>query len=182
MNDNMPILKQFCSKAVISFISLASITIIIGFILPDNLVIPVMGATKADWNPKSFWFSPWGKSGVHKGIDIFAKDETPVISACSGLVVSAESNKDGGNVISIMGPKWRIHYYAHLKTLKAKSGEFVRQGAEIGTVGTTGNAVGKAPHLHYAIITQIPYVWRYRSEQYGFDRMFFLNPHEQLSR
>ncbi|ABQ28134.1 M23 family metallopeptidase [Geotalea uraniireducens] len=169
-------LKKFVFVAAI----LASIVLCGGLFLPEELIIPVKGATRADWNSKSFWFSPWGKSGVHKGIDIFAKEGTPVIAACSGLVVSAESNKDGGNVISVLGPKWRVHYYAHLKTLKVGSGEFVQQGSEIGTVGATGNAVGKAPHLHYAIITQIPYVWEYKSEKYGFERMFFLNPHEKL--
>ena len=153
---------------------------VVGFLFSGRLVVPVKGATQADWNTKSFWYSPWGKSGVHKGIDIFAKEGTPVIAACSGLVVSAESNHDGGNVVSILGPKWRIHYYAHLKSIKVRSGEFIEQGCEIGTVGTTGNATGKAPHLHYAIITQIPYVWEYRAEKYGLERMFFLNPHEKL--
>ncbi len=169
-------------KSVYAVASMSLVALAAGFLLPEKLVIPVKGATKSDWNPKSFWFSPWGKSGVHKGIDIFAKEGTPVIAACSGLVVSAETNKDGGNVISILGPKWRIHYYAHLNTLKAGRGELVRQGAEIGTVGSTGNAIGKAPHLHYAIISQIPYVWEFRTDKFGFDRMFFLNPHEKLTR
>ncbi|GAB7028536.1 M23 family metallopeptidase [Geotalea toluenoxydans] len=164
-------------------ITILLITIIfIGCVFPGELVVPVKDATKNDWNPKSFWFSPWGKSGVHKGIDIFAKEGTPVISACSGLVVSAESNGNGGNVVSILGAKWRIHYYAHLKAIRVRVGEFVQQGSEVGTVGTTGNAVGKTPHLHYAIITQIPYVWNYRSEKHGFDRIFFLNPHSLLVR
>jgi len=178
--SKMPISSALKYASLTSF--LAILIVICGLILPSNLVIPVEGATKADWNPRSFWFSPWGKSGVHKGIDIFAKEGTPVISACSGFVVSADSNGNGGNVVSILGPKWRIHYYAHLKSIKVIVGEFVRQGSEVGTVGTTGNASGKAPHLHYAIITQIPYIWNYRSEKHGFDRMFFLNPHELLIR
>lgn len=170
-------------KTTIIFASLLVVVVLIwGFVLPGKLMIPVKGATKADWNPKSFWFSPWGKSGVHKGIDIFAKEGTPVIAACSGLVVFAESNKDGGNVISILGPKWHVHYYAHLKTSKVTMGKLVKLGAVLGTVGTTGNAVGKAPHLHYAIISQIPYLWRFRAEKYGFERMFFLNPHEGLTQ
>ena len=152
-----------------------------GLCLPEQLVIPVKGATKSDRNAKSFWFSPWGKSGVHKGIDIFAKEGAPVIAATPGLVVQSGFTPSGGNVVSILGPKWRIHYYAHLKSIKARNGEFVSQESEIGTVGCTGNAVGKQPHLHYAIITQIPYVWLYKAEKYGFERMFFLNPHEKLN-
>jgi murein DD-endopeptidase MepM/ murein hydrolase activator NlpD len=83
-------------------------------------------------------------------------------------------------VVSVLGPKWRVHYYAHLETIKVKNSEFIRQGEEIGTVGTTGNAVGKPPHLHYAVIAQIPYVWQFKMERYGIDRMFFLNPDEKL--
>ena len=146
--------KLYLKKSAFVASTLAVIVLGGGLLLPEKLIVPVRGATKSDWNPKSFWFSPWGKSGVHKGIDIFAREGTPVIAACSGIVVSSEANKDGGNVVSILGPKWRIHYYAHLKTIKVGGGEFINQGEQIGTVGTTGNAVGKAPHLHYAIITQ----------------------------
>ena len=173
MKINLKIKVLIFSCFVLTFIAC-------GYLLPEKLIIPVKAATKADWNAKSFWFRPWGKSGVHKGIDIFGKEGTPVIAACSGIVVSAESNDNGGNVVSILGPKWRIHYYAHMKSFNVRNGEFVKQGSEIGTVGTTGNAAGKAPHLHYAIITQIPYVWKYTPEKYGFEKMFFLNPHEKL--
>ena len=41
-------------------------------LLPETPRIPVSGATAADWNPQSFWYYPWGRSGTHKGIDIFA--------------------------------------------------------------------------------------------------------------
>lgn len=168
-------------KKLIIFITiLVLIVLVVGFGLPDNLIIPVQGATKSDWNPKSFWFQPWGKSGVHRGIDIFAKEGTPVIADCTGLVVCAETIPDGGKIVSVLGPKWRIHYYAHLKSIKVITGDFVYQGNQIGTVGTTGNAVGKPPHLHYSIISQIPYVWRYKYEKYGFDRMFYLNPSDKL--
>lgn len=153
-----------------------------GFCLPERLIIPVQGATKADWNPKSFWFSPWGKSGVHKGIDIFAKEGIPVIAASPGLVINAGFTPGGGNVVSVLGPKWRVHYYAHLNTIKVSNGEFVMQGQTIGSVGSTGNAVGKAPHLHYAIITQVPYFWLFETGKYGLDRMFYLSPHEHLTR
>ena len=63
------------------------ITLALGLFLPARGVIPVQNATAKDWNANSFWFAPWGKSGVHKGIDIFAKKGTPVIASASGLVV-----------------------------------------------------------------------------------------------
>lgn len=151
-----------------------------GLLLLENLIIPVKGASPRDWNHHTFWHHPWGKSGVHKGIDIFAREGTPVLAASSGVVIFAGTSGDGGNVVAVLGPKWRVHYYAHLREIEAGIGAMVTRGARIGTVGTTGNAAGKPPHLHYAIITQIPYVWRFRPELHGFDRMFYLNPHEKL--
>jgi murein DD-endopeptidase MepM/ murein hydrolase activator NlpD len=167
-------------KVVLISVVLALVIISVGLLMPDTLIVPVKGATKSDWNPKSFGFYPWGRSGVHKGIDIFAKEGIPVLAATSGLVVNAGTTPDGGNVISILGPKWRIHYYAHLKSVQVKAGDMVSRGQQVGTVGATGNAVGKPPHLHYAIITQLPYIWLYRNDRLGVERMFFLNPDELL--
>jgi peptidoglycan LD-endopeptidase LytH len=168
-------------KIIARLTLLIIILLIVGFLLPEKMVIPVRGATTSSWNHRSFWYQPWGKSGVHRGIDIFAKEGTPVIAATWGLVIYAgDTNDAGGNAVVILGPKWRAHYYAHLKDINARCGQFVNAGAEIGTVGRTGNAANTPPHLHYAIITQIPYPWRYAPERFGFDRMFFLNPHEKL--
>ena len=36
-----------------------------GLLVPERLCIPVAGATRQDWHPRSFWFEPWGVSGVH---------------------------------------------------------------------------------------------------------------------
>ena len=83
--------------------------IIAGLLLPQSAVIPVQNATAKDWNPYSYWFYPWGKSGVHKGIDIFAKQGTPVLTAVSGVVIFTGNIDMGGNVVAVLGPKWRIH-------------------------------------------------------------------------
>ncbi len=169
-------------KAAISISALAIIVTIIGLLIPERLIIPVRGATQADWNHNSFWFRPWGKSGVHRGIDIFASEGREVVSSCAGIVICADkTSTNGGNIVAVLGPKWRVHYYAHLKGITTGVGRFVSQGEVIGSVGTTGNAAGKPPHLHYAIITQIPYPWLYRAERFGVDLMFYLNPHERLT-
>lgn len=147
-----------------------------GFVLPQNFSMPVIGATKSDYNKDSFWYCPWGKSGTHKGVDIFAKEGTPVHPSTKGLVIYSGNIKLGGNVILILGPKWRFHYYAHLKESTVGSFEFVNSGKIIGTVGTTGNAAGKQPHLHYSIVTPFPYFWRIDSSRQGWKKMFYLNP------
>jgi murein DD-endopeptidase MepM/ murein hydrolase activator NlpD len=148
----------------------------------DEPIVPVQGATSADWHPRSYWYHPWGASGVHKGIDIFAPEGRPVLAATSGLVLRSGSHDAGGTVIAMLGPRWRIHYYAHLLCADVESGDWVRRGEPIGAVGTTGNAVGKPPHLHYAVVTLVPYPWRVTDEPQGWRKMFFLDPGAALSR
>ena len=156
------------------------IIIVIGFIIPQNISMPVAGATKADYNAKSFWYYPWGKSGTHKGVDIFAREGTEVRSATSGLVIYCGQLARGGNVVLVLGAKWRFHYYAHLQEIKTSVFSWADKGESIGTVGTTGNAVGKAPHLHYSIATPIPYFWRIDNDPQSWKKMFYLNPIEYL--
>lgn len=148
-----------------------------GFLVPDAPVIPVSGATSRDWNPKSFWFEPWGVSGVHKGIDIFAPLEKDVLSATQGILIYRGKLRLGGDVVAVLGPKWRIHYYAHLsESSNLQVPLLIARGARIGQVGTTGNAAGKAPHLHYAIVSIFPLPWHYSGASRGWMRMFYLDP------
>jgi len=148
--------------------------------MPQRLVNPVVGANANDWHRDSFWFEPWGDSGVHKGIDIFKKRGTSVVAASSGVVIYRGYLALGGNVVIILGPKWRMHYYAHLDSINVLNGRFVRAGDKIGTVGTSGNAAGKEPHLHYVIQSLVPYPQRYRAGTQGWKRMFYLDPAEEL--
>jgi peptidoglycan LD-endopeptidase LytH len=173
---------RFRWKRILRNLSLGLLLIVvIGLLLPQGRVrMPVEGATSADYHPESFWFTPWGKSGVHKGVDIFAARGTPVHPATPGIVIQAGTNPMGGNVVSVLGPKWRVHYYAHLDTLLTHVGAWVSYGTPIGSVGTSGNAVGKQPHLHYSIVTAIPYPWLWSSAAQGWKRMFYLNPIDML--
>ena len=156
--------------------------IIVGFLLPEPLIIPVEDATRKDWNQNTFWAEPWSESSVHRGIDIFAPQSKPVIAPIYGIVLyRGQDYEKGGNVIWMLGPKWKLHYFAHLNKYDVSFLEPVRQGEKIGEVGNTGNAKGKSPHLHYSIVTPIPYTSRYDSNStYGWQKMFFLNPSELL--
>ena len=122
----------------------------------------------------------WGSSIYHKGIDIFKPKGTPVISSTQGIIIFTGTIRKGGNVILILGPHWKLHYYAHLDSIKRNKFSLVKTGQEIGTVGTTGNAMGKPPHLHYTVQTLIPYVWRWDGIRRG--RMWYLDPSEEFSK
>jgi len=152
----------------------------VGFLIPERLLIPVAGASFADWNENTFWYEPWGASGVHKGIDIFAQKGTDVVAATGGLVVFRGENRLGGNVLLVLGPKWRLHYYAHMESSRASFGSVVSRGETIGLVGSTGNAAGKQSHLHYVILTAIPYPWRIDGSTQGWKKMFYLDPNVKL--
>lgn len=148
----------------------------VGLTIPQEFVNPVEKADKNSYNAKSFWYYPWGKSGTHKGIDIFAREGTTVTAATKGIVVYTGEIQRGGKVVLILGPKWRLHYYAHLSVIDTRLFSWANNGERIGTVGTTGNANGKSPHLHYSIMTLVPYPWRIDSEKQGWKKMFYLNP------
>lgn len=166
-------------KRYIAFLLILSI-FLLGLLLPEKLTIPVKNAKTTDWNHKTFWYEPWGRSGVHKGIDIFAKKGTDLIAATSGMVIFKGNLKLGGHVLAVLGPKWRVHYYAHLDSSSVAIGEWVSQSKVIGTVGDSGNAKGKPAHVHYSIVTLLPYPWRWDGSTQGWKKMFYLNPSEML--
>lgn len=151
-----------------------------GLCIPQRFYNPVARADKRSYHPQSFWYYPWGRSGTHKGVDIFAPAGTVVRSSTGGIVIFAGIIGVGGNVILVLGPKWRLHYYAHLKSINTNVLSWTSIGERIGTVGATGNAQGKSPHLHYAIITLIPYIWRADRDRQGWKKMFYLNPIDYL--
>ena len=168
-------------KQIISWtVGSVAVLVLIGYALPERLRIPVENATSADWNADSFWYEPWGASGVHKGIDIFAPVGRQAVAAVDGIVLYRGQVRLGGNVVVILGPKWRIHYYAHLDTIRTGAGRLVSRGDVVGTVGNSGNAAGKPSHLHYVILTPVPYPWRARTGTQGWKRMFYLDPDSKL--
>jgi len=155
--------------------------LILGLLITSHVQIPVANATPKDWNHNTFWHSPWGSSGVHKGIDIFGKKGTAVVAPVSGVVLLAGQLSKGGKVIALLGPQWRVHYMAHLQSQQVGKGDWVAQGQTIGTLGDTGNAAGKAPHVHYSIVSLLPLPWKISTQAQGWKKMFYLNPHQQLT-
>lgn len=154
--------------------------VVLGFLAPEEIQMPVKGADSNDYNSESFWYYPWGQSVTHKGVDIFADTGTEIQSPTTGIVLFKGELHLGGNVVIVLGPKWRLHYLAHLNSIDCSSFDLVSGREVVGTVGDSGNAKGKPPHLHYSIITIIPYPWRIDSDRQGWKKMFYLNPIDKL--
>lgn len=157
-----------------SLIGLA-LLLVLGLLLPEGRQVPVQGADSNDWHPQTFWYHPWGQSGVHKGVDIFAASGTPVLASSGGLVLFRGELARGGKVVLLLGPRWRLHYYAHLADI-ADTGPWLWAGEPVGTVGSTGNATGKPPHLHYSLVSMLARVWLADGAPQGWKKMFYLNP------
>jgi peptidoglycan LD-endopeptidase LytH len=124
----------------------------------SGLVIPVAGVKTADLRDS------WGDARAdgarqHHAIDIMAARGTPVLAAAAGTVEKIFESKDGGHTVYIRrsDPAWQ-DYYAHLDTYAPdlREGIAIRQGQQIGTVGSSGDASAEAPHLHYEIHHMAP--------------------------
>lgn len=119
---------------------------------PATLPVPVAGVL-----PRSLrdtWGAARSEGRRHQGIDIFAPRGRPVIASTEGLIWRTGENRLGGTVVWVLGPARQLHYYAHLDRLgPLAAGARVRVGEVIGFVGSTGNARGTPPHLHYGIYT-----------------------------
>lgn len=87
---------------------------------------------------------------MHTGIDFSAPVGTPVFATGSGVVeVSNRSGRGLGNSIIIDHGYGYKTLYACMEELNVRSGQTVKRGDVIGTVGDTGLSV--APHLHYEV-------------------------------
>lgn len=119
---------------------------------PDSrLAMPVQNVSRR--HIADTWHAPRGTDRVHEGQDIFAPKGTPVISATSGLVFNIGENHLGGQTVSVIGRGGRVYYYAHLDSYAPtlKEGDYVTTKTVLGYVGTTGNAKGTPPHLHFGV-------------------------------
>jgi murein DD-endopeptidase MepM/ murein hydrolase activator NlpD len=93
-------------------------------------------------------FGPRGDR-FHTGIDIPAPGGTPVGAARSGRVVLAGWGTGYGRLVVLSHARGVETWYAHLRRIDVSVGRWVRHGARIGLVGSTGHSTG--PHLHFEV-------------------------------
>lgn len=95
------------------------------------------------------WGDPRAGGRRHVGTDLFAFRGTRVVASVSGTL-EHQSGSRAGLAYRLRGDDGNTYYGAHLDSLVAKPGRIDR-GALIGTVGSTGNAQGTTPHVHFEI-------------------------------
>jgi murein DD-endopeptidase MepM/ murein hydrolase activator NlpD len=96
-------------------------------------------------------------SDFHSGIDLAAREGTPVLAAGGGRVVYASRFPlrrnvrwwRYGNVVVMSHDGGYITIYAHLQDIQVRRGQQLTRGEQLGTVGNTGWST--SPHLHYEV-------------------------------
>ncbi len=107
---------------------------------------------------EAYWSDDWYEARftptfhLHKGTDIFAARGTPVRSPVDGRVEYAYEGA-GGLSAYVTAADGTYYYMAHLDRFAPdlRSGQQVKQGRMVGFVGSSGNAEGGAPHVHFEI-------------------------------
>ncbi|KWF26064.1 M23 family metallopeptidase [Burkholderia pseudomultivorans] len=88
----------------------------------------------------------------HTGVDLAAPTGTPVDAAADGVVSFVGTDPGGyGHYVIVDHADGYSTYYAHLSAFARglRTGEPVKQGQRLGSVGMTGAATG--PHLHFEV-------------------------------
>jgi peptidoglycan LD-endopeptidase LytH len=113
-------------------------------------VCPVKGPVRIGQG----WGAPRdGGRRRHRGIDLLADAGTPLVAVVSGTIIRL-SNTDrgrGGISLWLRDRRGTAYYYAHNQHNLVRLGQRVRAGQLLARVGSTGNAKGGPPHLHFQL-------------------------------
>ena len=86
----------------------------------------------------------------HNGVDIAAPEGSPIKAPADGIVALVHQDMFyTGKTMMINHGLGLSTVYAHMDSISVKSGQMVKKGDPIGTVGQTGRATG--PHLHWGM-------------------------------
>jgi len=93
-----------------------------------------------------------GRQALHTGLDFQGETGTPIVAAAGGVVVTAETHPQYGNMVEVDHGNDLVTRYAHASKLLVKKGDLVKRGQRLALVGTTGRSTG--PHLHFEVLVQ----------------------------
>lgn len=92
----------------------------------------------------------WG--AMHYGVDIAGSGTIPIVAAADGVVIQSYLSSSYGNVVflahSINGKTYTT-VYAHMQNRMVSEGQVVKQGQQLGIMGSTGESTGQ--HLHFEL-------------------------------
>ena len=98
---------------------------------------------------------------AHQGWDLDAAVGTTCFAIADGTIIDVGTHPDFGNYVvlqfsksgrvNMTDPDTLFAFYAHLGAARVWTGQDVHAGDVIGLTGTTGNAAGGPPHLHFEV-------------------------------
>ena len=103
----------------------------------------------AGWVTREFQSGEDSIVATHFGLDVAARESTPVVSTADGIVTFADWDQNLGWLVKIDHGYDMSTYYGHNSRLRVDRGQAVRRGQIIALVGNTGRST--APHLHYEV-------------------------------
>jgi murein DD-endopeptidase MepM/ murein hydrolase activator NlpD len=105
------------------------------------------------WMTSSFGYrnDPFtGQRSAHHGIDLAGPYGLEIHCTGDGVVAYAHKNRHGyGKEVIIDHGFGYTTRYAHLQDILVKSGQKLKRGQVVGTMGNSGRSTG--PHLHYEV-------------------------------
>lgn len=109
------------------------------------------GSGALAWPLRGVLYARFGKKGKepHDGVDLAAPAGLPVKTAAPGTVLFAGEQKGYGLIVIVEHDGGLITLYAHNRDLRVKTGQKVRDGQVVATVGDSGRTSG--PHLHFEV-------------------------------
>jgi murein DD-endopeptidase MepM/ murein hydrolase activator NlpD len=116
-------------------------------IVTEGKTCPVNAATTFT----DSWGAPRSGDREHKGVDMVAAREAPLVAIESGTIARTAESTLGGISIYLTGISGNRYYYAHLDSLAPGivGGVSVSVGDLVGYNGSSGNATYDTPHLHF---------------------------------
>jgi len=131
-------------------IELFQVPAISGITVPSKFPLDEKYRSEVTWDFNQKRVHPIYKTlTVHKGMDFRAPNGTAVYATADGTIITAEFHEGYGKLVVIQHGEHFTTLYAHLNEIKVSSGDVVKKGAVIGTVGNTGKSTGD--HLHYEV-------------------------------
>ena len=113
--------------------------------------------TRFEWPAKGVISGVYGSQRIlngvpkwpHYGLDIANETGTPVYAPVDGVVTMANDLYYSGNTLILDHGMCVFSTFLHMDTITVEVGETVKQGEQIGTIGSTGRSTG--PHLDWRI-------------------------------
>jgi len=116
-------------------------------VITDGKACPINAATSFS----DTWGAPRSGGRSHKGVDMSAVRNAPVVAIESGTVTRTSNSSLGGLSIYLTGVSGNRYYYAHLEGFAEglSGGTAVSVGDLVGYNGSSGNSPSWLPHLHF---------------------------------